>query len=324
MVSGLQLSREELGAAYRRMQTIRAFEGAVHEEFAAGTIPGFVHLYAGEEASGVGVCMHLDDRDAVASTHRGHGHCIAKGVEVGPMMLEIFGRRDGLCGGKGGSMHIADLSQGMLGANGIVGAGAPVVCGAALTAKTLKTGGVAVCFYGDGASNQGAVLESYNLARIWNLPVIFVAEDNGYAEATASSWSVGGSQVGRGVGFGLPSREVDGSDFFDVYEASGEAVARARAGDGPSLLHLKLNRFYGHYEGDVGSYRLPEELENARKRDPIELFRQRVVEASLITPAELDAADREIAAEIKRCVNAAKEAPMPTEADLMTDVYVSY
>ncbi|MHA1158449.1 MAG: thiamine pyrophosphate-dependent dehydrogenase E1 component subunit alpha [Alphaproteobacteria bacterium] len=324
MVSGLQLSRDELVAVYRRMRTIRTFEDAIHEQFAAGAIPGFVHLYAGEEASGVGVCMHLDDRDAIASTHRGHGHCIAKGVSIEPMMLEIFGRKDGLCGGKGGSMHIADLSKGMLGANGIVGAGAPLACGAALTAKTLKTGGVAVCFYGDGASNQGAVLESYNLAKIWNLPVIFVAEDNGYAEATASSWSVGGSQVGRGKGFGIPSREVDGSDFFEVYEASGEAIERARAGDGPSLLHVKLDRFYGHFEGDAGSYRLPEELRDARKRDPIELFRRRVVEASLIAPDELDQADREIAVEIGGYVSAAKAAPTPTEADLMTDVYVSY
>ncbi len=324
MASGLQLSREELGAAYRRMRTIREFEDAVHAEFAAGTIPGFVHLYAGEEASGVGVCMHLDERDTIASTHRGHGHCIAKGVEVGPMMHEIFGRKEGLCGGKGGSMHIADLSKGMLGANGIVGAGAPLVCGAALTAKTLKTGGVAICFYGDGASNQGAVLESYNLAKIWNLPVVFVAEDNGYAEATASSWSVGGSQTGRGTGFGIPSREVDGTDFFAVYEASGEAIERARAGEGPSLLHVRLNRFYGHFEGDAGTYRLPEEVEAARNNDPIALFRQRVVEASLIAADELDAADREIADEIRACMDAAKAAPMPTESDLMTDVYLSY
>ena len=196
MASGLQLSRYQLAAAYRRMRTIRVFEDAVHDEFAAGNIPGFVHLYAGEEASGVGVCMHLDDRDAIASTHRGHGHCIAKGCDVSGMMHEIFGRKDGLCGGKGGSMHIADLSKGMLGANGIVGAGAPLVCGAALTAKTLKTGGVGVCFYGDGASNQGAVLESYNLAKIWNLPMVFVAEDNGYAEIDRVEL-VGRRQPGR-------------------------------------------------------------------------------------------------------------------------------
>ncbi len=324
MASGLQLSRDELATAYRRMRTIREFEDTVHAEFAAGTIPGFVHLYAGEEASGVGVCMHLGAQDKIASTHRGHGHCIAKGVEVGPMMHEIFGRRDGLCGGKGGSMHIADLSKGMLGANGIVGAGAPLVCGAALTAKTLKTGGVAVCFYGDGASNQGAVLESYNLAKIWNLPMIFVAEDNGYAESTASSWSVGGSQTGRAAGFGIPSMEVDGADFFAVYDAAGEAIERARAGGGPTLLHVRLNRFYGHYEGDAGTYRLPEELERARQRDPIQLFRERVVETGLMSVEELDASDREVVAEIKDSLAAAKAAPMPTEADLLTDVYVTY
>jgi TPP-dependent pyruvate/acetoin dehydrogenase alpha subunit len=221
-------------------------------------------------------------------------------------------------------MHIADLSKGMLGANGIVGAGAPLACGAALTAKTLKTGGVSVCFYGDGASNQGAVLESYNLARIWNLPMLFVAEDNGYAESTASSWSVGGSQVGRGQGFGIPSREVSGSDFFEIYEAAGEAVERARAGEGPSLLHVRLSRFYGHFEGDAMTYRLPEEIAAAKRNDPIELFRQRVVEASLLDPKDLDATDREVAAEVQRCLIAAKAAPMPGEADLLTDVYLSY
>ena len=320
----MQLSREELLKAYRDMATIRQFEERVQEEFSKGGIPGFVHLYAGEEASGVGVCMHLDERDAIASTHRGHGHCIAKGCDLEGMLREIFGRVGGLCGGKGGSMHIADLSKGMLGANGIVGAGAPLACGAALTAKTLKTGGVGVCFYGDGASNQGAVLESYNLARIWNLPMLFVAEDNGYAESTASSWSVGGSQVGRGTGFGIPSREVSGSDFFEIYEAAGEAIERARAGQGPSLLHVRLNRFYGHFEGDAMTYRLPEEIAAAKRNDPIDLFRQRVVEASLLDAKDLDRTDREVAAEVERCLIAAKAAPMPGEADLLTDVYVSY
>ncbi|MEO8667837.1 MAG: thiamine pyrophosphate-dependent dehydrogenase E1 component subunit alpha [Bauldia sp.] len=325
MTSGLQLSRSDLLTAYERMRTIREFEDAVHIEFAAGNIPGFVHLYAGEEASGVGICLQLEDRDAIASTHRGHGHCIAKGVDPDGMMKEIFGKKDGLCGGKGGSMHIADLSKGMLGANGIVGAGGPLACGAALTAKTLKTGGVAVAFYGDGASNQGAILECYNLAKVWNLPVIFVAEDNGYAEATASSWSVAGSQVGRGNGFGLPSREVNGFDFFEVYEASSEAIERARAGGGPSLLHVKLGRFYGHFEGDAMTYRTSEEVPHLRANfDPINIFRQRVVEATLLKTDELDAIDKSVASEIVRIVADAKAAAMPTEADLMTDVYVRY
>ena len=204
----VQLSREELLKAYRQMRTIRDFEDAVHEEFSAGNIPGFVHLYAGEEASGVGFCLHLNDQDRIASTHRGHGHCIAKGCDPNAMMKEIFGRKDGLCGGKGGSMHIADLSKGMLGANGIVGGGPPLICGAALSSKTLKTGGVAIAFVGDGGSNQGTTLESMNLAKAWNLPAIFVFEDNGYAESTASGWSVSGDLVERGKAYGIPSRHA--------------------------------------------------------------------------------------------------------------------
>jgi pyruvate dehydrogenase E1 component alpha subunit len=321
----VQLSREDLATAYARMCTIREFEDAVHEEFSAGNIPGFVHLYAGEEASAVGVCMHLDDRDAIASTHRGHGHCIAKGCDPRAMMLEIFGRKDGLCGGKGGSMHIADLSKGMMGANGIVGGGPPLICGAALTAKTLKTGGVAVAFVGDGGSNQGTTLESYNLAKVWNLPAIFVIEDNGYAESTASAWSVGGSQVDRAKGFGLPSQQVDGTDFFAVWEAAREAIARARAGDGPSLIHVHFMRYYGHFEGDAMTYRGPDEVARLKaERDPLKLFRQRVTEAGLLEPAQLDAMEKEAREAIQRVVVEAKAAPAPTAADLLTDVYASY
>jgi pyruvate dehydrogenase E1 component alpha subunit len=213
----------------------------------------------------------------------------------------------------------------MLGANGIVGAGAPLVCGAALTAKTLKTGGIGVCFYGDGASNQGAVLESYNLAKIWNLPMVFVAEDNGYAETTSSNWSVGGSQVGRGSGFGLPSREINGQDFFEVYEAAGEAIERARSGAGPSLLHVRLTRFYGHFEGDAGTYRAADEVALAKQnKDPIDIFRKRVVGASLLQPADFAAVDKDVVGEVAKAVAKAKAAPMPSAADLLTDVYVSY
>src|SRR5262245_51230061 len=324
MASGLQLSRHELIAAYKRMRLIREFEEAVHAEFAAGNIPGFVHLYAGEEASGVGVCMHLDDRDAIASTHRGHGHCIAKGCDLGGMMLEIFGKKDGLCGGKGGSMHIADLSKGMMGANGIVGGGPPLICGAALAAKTMKTGGVAIAFVGDGGSNQGTTFESYNLAKIWNLPAIFIVEDNGYAESTASKWSVGGSQVGRGNGFGMPSVEVDGSDFFAVHETAREVIDRARSGGGPSLMHVKLMRYYGHFEGDATTYKAPDEVAKYKAtKDPLMLFRNRVTEAGLLEGKALDEIDRECKAQIKKCVSDAKAAPVPTEADLLTDVYTS-
>lgn len=324
MVSGLQLPREDLTQAYRRMRRIRVFENTLHTEFAAGGIPGFVHLYAGEEASGVGVCMHLDDRDVIASTHRGHGHCIAKGVETGPMMMEIYGRRDGICGGKGGSMHIADLSKGMLGANGIVGAGGPLACGAALTAKAMGTGGVGVAFYGDGASNQGAILESYNLAKIWDLPMVFICEDNGFAESTASSWSVGGSQTDRGKGFGIPSREVNGNDFFEVFDAAGEAIERARSGKGPTLLHMRLARYYGHFEGDAITYKTAEEQAAEKANDPLDFFRSRVIEAQLLQKTDLDSVDAEIDTEIAEALASAKAAPMPSADQLTTDVYVSY
>ena len=258
----MQLSREELLKAYRDMRIIREFEERVHEQFAAGDIPGFVHLYAGEEASAVGVCLELGAHDYIASTHRGHGHCIAKGCDPRAMMKEIFGRTDGLCGGKGGSMHIADLSKGMMGANGIVGGGPPLICGAALTAKTLGTGGVAVAFVGDGASNQGTTLESYNLAKVWNLPAIFVVEDNGYAESTASAL-VGRRRARSSAPKGSACRasSVDGLDLFEVYAAAREAIEAGRAGDGPSLIHVKLNRYFGHFEGDAMTYRGDGEIE---------------------------------------------------------------
>ena len=321
----MQLSRDELAQAYRQMRTIRDFEERVQEEFSAGNIPGFVHLYAGEEASAVGFCMHLGKRDYIASTHRGHGHCIAKGCDVRGMMHEIFGKQDGICGGKGGSMHIADLETGMMGANGIVGGGPPLICGAALTAKTLKTGGVAIAFVGDGGSNQGTTFESYNMAKVLNLPVIFVVEDNGYAEATASAWSVGGSQLGRAEGFGMPGHQVDGFDFFAVYETAREVIDRARAGGGPSLVHVKLARYYGHFEGDAMSYRLPDEVAGLRsQRDCLLGFRQRVLEAALLEAEALDRIDQEVKSQIDQVTAEAKTAAVPTEADLLTNVYVSY
>ena len=321
----MQLNRAELLQAYRSMRTIRDFEERVHVEFATGDIPGFVHLYAGEEASAVGVCMHLNEKDSIASTHRGHGHCIAKGCDVEGMMAEIFGRKDGLCGGKGGSMHIADLSKGMLGANGIVGGGAPLACGAALTAKTLNTGAVAVAFGGDGASNQGTTAEAMNLAAVWTLPVVFVLEDNGYAESTASSWSVAGDAVKRAEGYGMPAVRVDGHDFFAVHSAAGEAIERARKGGGPSFLHVKLVRYYGHFEGDGMTYRAPDEVAGVRAtNDCLNRFRQRVTEAGLLDASALDDIDTEVAKRIDAAVGAARSGALPVAADMLTDVYCSY
>ncbi|WP_107330571.1 thiamine pyrophosphate-dependent dehydrogenase E1 component subunit alpha [Metapseudomonas otitidis] len=320
------LSTEQLLHAYRVMRTIRAFEERLHVEFATGEIPGFVHLYAGEEASAAGVMAHLDDEDCIASTHRGHGHCIAKGVDVYGMMAEIYGKKTGVCHGKGGSMHIADLSKGMLGANGIVGAGAPLAAGAALAAKLKGNRAVAVAFFGDGGSNEGAVFEAMNLASVWNLPCIFVAENNGYAEATASNWSVACDHIAdRAAGFGMPGVTVDGFDFFAVHEAAGAAVERARAGEGPSLIEVKLTRYYGHFEGDAQTYRAPDEVRHYREtRDCLMQFRERTTRAGLLQASALDAVDAEVEACIEEAVVRAKADPKPSPADLLSDVYVAY
>ena len=320
------LDKPGLLQAYRTMRTIREFEERLHADFAKGDIPGFVHLYAGEEASGTGIMMHLEDKDRIASTHRGHGHCIAKGVDPEGMMAEIYGKVTGSCRGKGGSMHIADLSKGMMGANGILGAGAPLVCGAALAAKYRGDGAVAICFVGDGASNQGTFLESLNLAAVWNLPAIFVVENNGYAESTSRDYAVAvDSYVDRAAGFGLPGVTVDGLDFFAVYEAAGEIIKRAREGGGPALLECKMIRMYGHFEGDQQTYRAKGELEAIRaNKDCIKMFVQRVTEAGVIGRGELEAIDRDVVKQIQDAVASAKAAPLPTVADLTTDVYVSY
>ena len=320
------LDKPDLLKAYRTMRTIREFEERLHADFAKGDIPGFVHLYAGEEAAGTGIMMHLEDKDRIASTHRGHGHCIAKGVDPREMMAEIYGKVTGSCRGKGGSMHIADLSKGMMGANGILGAGAPLVCGAALAAKYRGDGGVAISFVGDGASNQGTFLESLNLAAVWNLPAIFVVENNGYAESTSRDYAVAvDSYVDRAAGFGLPGVTVDGLDFFAVYEAAGEIIKRAREGGGPALLECKMIRMFGHFEGDQQTYRAKGEVEDIRNnKDCIKMFSSRVTEAGVIGKGELAAIDKEVVALIEDSIDFAKKAPLPTAADLTTDVYVSY
>jgi pyruvate dehydrogenase E1 component alpha subunit len=322
----VQLSHESLIKAYRDMATIRRFEERVQEEFSKGGIPGFVHLYAGQEASAVGVCSHLGPRDHIASTHRGHGHSIAKGCDVTGMMLELFAKQDGLCGGKGGSMHIADLDQGMLGANGIVGGGPPLVVGAALTAKTLNTGCVAVSFTGDGGSNQGTTFEAMNMAVVLRLPAIFVFENNGYGEYTGASYAVGSRDIaGRAAGFGLPAAKVNGDDFFAVHEAAREAVERARDGGGPSAIEVDTCRFYGHHSGDAQLYRGKDEVRRLREeRDCLKHFRRRVTEAGLLETHELDAVDDDVASLIEQAVVAARVAEPPDAGSLLTDVYVSY
>ncbi len=321
----MQLSRDDLKRAWRAMVTIRKFEERVQTEFAAGNIPGFAHVYLGQEASGVGVCFDLTDGDYIGSTHRGHGHCIAKGCDVRGMMLEIMGKAGGLCGGKGGSMHIADMSRGMLGANAIVGGSPPIAVGAALTQKLKKTGKVAVAFSGDGASNQGTTFEALNMAVVLGAPAIFAFENNGYGEHTAASYAVGGGSIAeRARGFGMPAEVVDGSDFFAVHQAMGRALERGRAGEGPYALEIACSRFHGHFIGDPQGYRTAEELAQARGNDPLPRFRAGVTGASLLDNADLDAIEAEVAGEIEAAVTEALAAPPPDVATLETDVYVRY
>ncbi|MBN8997088.1 MAG: thiamine pyrophosphate-dependent dehydrogenase E1 component subunit alpha [Rhizobiales bacterium] len=324
-MSELQLSQAQLLEAYRLMKTIRVFEERAMTEKMGGNVPGGTHLYAGEEASAVGVCMHLGPADQISSTHRGHGHSIAKGCDVDGMMAEIMGKGTGICGGKGGSQHIADLSKGMLGANGIVGAGSPIVCGAALSAQILGKQDVAVAFIGDGAFNQGTTAESLNLASIWKLPAIFVVEDNGFGEATSSAFVQAGEIVERAASFKIPAMKVDGVDFFAVYQAAGEAVSRARAGGGPSVIHTVVPRYFGHYAGDPDNYRTAEEKAAMRKdRDCLKRFRARVDETSLLDAAALDQIDADVEAAIASAADKGRAAPPPALESLTTDVYIRY
>ena len=319
----MQLSKDKLIDAYTRMKKIRVFEETMRDEFAKGTVPAFIHLYIGQEAIASGICVELNDDDTIASTHRGHGHCLAKNSNLERMTMEIFCRADGLCEGKGGSMHIADLSVGMLGANAIVGANAPIAVGAALRQRVMGENLVSAAFIGDGASNQGAVFEAMNLASVLKLPVLFVFENNGYAEFTGVDYHCGGGDIaGRAEGFGMPSYKLDGSDFFAVQEAAAEAVQRARKGDGPSAIECYAKRWSGHFEGDPQHYRTKKELESIRKNnDPLIIFRQKVEEAGLIESSELDLIDDDLLSQVTNAVEKAKNSPLPNVEELTTNVY---
>src|SRR3984893_341705 len=281
------LDRSLLLRLYEQMETIRQFEDRAGKEFAAGKIPSFVYLYAGEEAVAVCVCAHLTDDYFITSHHRGHGHCIAKGVDIRAMVAELLGREAGACRGKGGSMHIADVHKGMLGANGIVGGGFPLAVGAGLTCKYNGRSQVAVCFFGDGAANQGTFHESLNLAGIWKLPVIYVAENNGYAESTPVTYHMSCRDIAeRAAGYGMPGVTVDGLNVFAVYEAAGEAIARARRGEGPSLIECKTYRYHGHFEGDTITYRTKEELAAFMERDAIQALGQSMQDRGVASSEE--------------------------------------
>jgi acetoin:2,6-dichlorophenolindophenol oxidoreductase subunit alpha len=322
----MDLSRDQLLATYRTMRTIRSFEQTLNELSQAGRVPGFLHLYAGEEAVAAGVCLSLGTNDYVTSTHRGHGHSIAKGVDLKAMMAEIFGKRSGICRGKGGSMHIADVEKGMLGANGIVGGGIPLAIGAALSAKVRKTGGVAISFFGDGATNQGAFHESLNIASILKLPVLFVIENNGYGEATPVEYHVNVRDLAvRAASYGIPGVIAEGMDFFDVFEKASTAIERARRGEGPTLLECKTYRYFGHYVGDPLTYRTKEESDKVRAtRDPIDAFEKRAVSSGKVTGGDLRGVDDQVAQAIAEAVKFAEASAPPDPSDLLTDVYVQY
>lgn len=319
------LSVESLLRAYRQMRTIRDFEERLHVEIQTGEIPGFTHLYSGQEAIAVGVCEHLGSMDYIVSTHRGHGHCIAKGCDVVGMMKEIYGRADGLCKGKGGSMHIADVTKGMLGANAIVGGGPPLAVGAAIACRNRGDGTVSIAFGGDGSCNQGTVFEAMNLAVVLKVPTIFIYENNGYSEHTGVDYAVGSKDIaGRAAAFGMPAEKVDGTDFHAVYAAMGRALAHARAGHGPYAIEAVATRFFGHFEGDPQLYRAKDEVKRQRQEMDCLLNFRATASAHGIEAAALDAIDAEVAALIDRSVAEARQSPAPLESELTTDVYVAY
>jgi TPP-dependent pyruvate/acetoin dehydrogenase alpha subunit len=319
------VSQEKLLWAYERMVLIRVFEDKLHQLIPQHRLPGFAHLSAGQEAVAVGVCAHLDDKDFVTSTHRGHGHCIAKGLDIGAMMAELYGKSTGSSKGKGGSFHIADLDRGMLGTNGIVGAGLPLACGPALVAKVKGTRQVAASFFGEGATNQGAFHEALNLAAVWKLPVLFVCENNLYSEATPVDYAIKIKDIrDRADAYGIPGFVVDGMDFFDVYDKVFQAVECARSGEGPTLLEAKTYRYFGHYEGDAMKYRTREEERTYRARDPIASFKRKVLAQGLLTAAACEAIENKAAATVEAAVKAAEEAPLPSPEECLDDVYVTY
>ena len=318
----MEIEKDKLIDMYRRMVRIRVFEERVRKEFAAGNIGGFVHLYSGEEATAVGACANLTDADYITSTHRGHGHLIAKGGKTDKMMAELFAKKTGYNKGKGGSMHIADVGIGILGANGIVGGGIPIAGGAALSAQTRGTDQVAVCFLGDGASNSTRFHEGVNLAACWKLPVAYIIENNQYAESTSITETCRLTNVAdRAIAYGIPGVTVDGNDVLAVYEAVAEAVGRARRGEGPSLVECKTYRHHGHFEGDTMTYRTDKEVDEWKKKDPILRFRNKLGEMGVLSKEGAGKIDQEINEEIEQAVKFAQESPLPAPEETLEDVY---
>ncbi len=322
----MSLSPEQQRDMLRQMQTIRRFEERASDDFHNGSIYGVVHCYIGEEAVAVGVCAALNRDDQIISTHRGHGHCIAKGADLNRMMAELYGREAGYCKGKGGSMHIADFGIGMLGANGIVAGGIPIVTGAGLAAQLEGKGRVAVSFFGDGASNAGPFHESINIAAAWKLPMLYVCENNLYAAQTPATQTLAYEDVAaRAAGYGIPGVVVDGNDIFAVHEAATEAVARARAGDGPTLIECKTYRWRAHTERvNQPDYRPPAEIEDWKKKDPIARLVQHLKQQQgQLSDEEWQAMDDEIVQEIEASVAFAEASPFPAPETALDDLFAA-
>ena len=318
----MAIEKEKLIDMYRVMVRIRTFEERVAKEFAAGNILGAAHLYAGEEAVAAGACANLRPDDYIISTHRGHGHLIAKGGKTERMMAELYGKKTGYNKGKGGSMHIADMEIGILGANAIVGAGVTIAGGAALSAKMRGTDQVMICFLGDGATNTGRFHEGVNLAAIWDLPVVYVIENNIYAESTSISAVCKLVNLSdRAKAYGIPGKTVDGNDVLAVYEAVGEAVTRARKGQGPTLVECKTYRLRGHFEGDLQTYRTKDEVSEWLKKDPIPRFRKHLTSTGVLTEDDADKISQKMKEEIEKAVKFAEESPYPAPEEALEDVY---
>ncbi|MED5428486.1 MAG: thiamine pyrophosphate-dependent dehydrogenase E1 component subunit alpha [Chloroflexota bacterium] len=320
-----EINKDSVIWMYEKMFTIRRFEEQARREADAGKLRG-IHSSIGQEAVPTGICAHLRDEDFVLGTHRSHHHCIAKGVDLNEMMAELFGKSTGTGNGKGGTMHIADINKGMLGANGIVGSNIPVATGVALTAKVKGTDNVSVVFFGDGASSQGALHEAMNLASIWKLPVLFVCENNRYAESTPFEYSVaGGSVSNRADGYGIPGVTVDGQAVLDVFEVAKEAVGRARAGEGPTLIEAQTYRYLGHAgHDDPLTYRSEEEQEYYMNRDCIATFKKYILDSSFANENELGEIENNCEAAIATSVKFADDSPYPSDEALTEDVYTTY
>jgi len=316
------VEKTKLVDMYRRMLQIRFFEEKVFELYGQNLVPGTIHLYAGEEAVAVGVCANLRPDDYITSTHRGHGHCIAKGADMSKVMAEILGKKTGYCKGKGGSMHIADFNIGMLGATAVVGAGIPIAAGAGLSIKLRGTDHVVACFFGEGASNQGTFHEGINMAAVWRLPVVFVCENNLYAMGTRQSLVMAVENIAdRAVAYGIPGVSVDGNDVLAVYEAASEAVKRARKSEGPTLIECKTYRQKGHSRFDPAAYRPKGEVEEWLRKDPILHFKAKLIEMNALTDEEDERLRREAAGAVEEAVKFAMESPFPQPEEALGDVY---